>query len=126
MEYDYVLGARCLHYRAAYANVRSDNVRNSHMDGISIVLPRGEFSVSGVVVDANGKPVADARIWCSGEGQIGINSRTDADGKFKAAQLVRSRALQSLPGGDLLQQIAELRLLRKLRTLEGRAGDDAR
>jgi hypothetical protein len=82
--YDYDLRASCLHYRVAYAKVHSEDVRDNRIDGVSIVLPRGQFSISGVVVDANGKPVADAWIWCSGEDQIGINSRTDADGRFKA------------------------------------------
>jgi len=82
--YGYGLSARSRGYRIGRIEVRPDDVRDNRVDGISIVLPRGQFSVSGVVVDANGKPVADVQIWCSGADQIGINSRTDADGQFKA------------------------------------------
>ncbi|MBC8472759.1 MAG: carboxypeptidase regulatory-like domain-containing protein [Planctomycetes bacterium] len=47
-----------------------------------IILDRGQFSVSGVVVDKKGKPVANAVVYCSGENQLGIGSRTDTKGKF--------------------------------------------
>jgi len=82
--YDFGLSARRVHYRPSRTEVRSEDVRGNRIDGVSIVLPRGQFSVSGVVVDTNGKPVPDVRIWCSGKEQIGINARTDADGKFRA------------------------------------------
>ena len=82
--YDYGLYASKLHYRLGRTVVSSEDVHDNRVEGLSIVLPRGQFSVSGIVVDANGKPVADVRIWCSGADQIGINSRTDADGQFKA------------------------------------------
>ena len=82
--YDYVLSARKVHYRVGQTEVRSKNVRDNRVDGVSIVLPRGQFSVSGVVVDPNGKPVPDAWVYCTGKGQAGINSHTDADGRFKA------------------------------------------
>jgi len=82
--YDYVLSANKIHYLVGQTEVRSENVRDNHIDGISIVLPRGNFSVSGVVVDAKGKPVPNVWVYCTGKGQAGINSRTDADGRFKA------------------------------------------
>ena len=82
--YDYVLSANKIHYLVGQTEVRSENVRDNHIDGISIVLPRGKFSVSGVVVDAKGKPVPNVWVYCTGKGQAGINSRTDADGRFKA------------------------------------------
>ena len=82
--YDYVLSANKIHYLVGRTEVRSESVRDNHIDGISIVLPRGKFSVSGVVVDAKGKPVPNVWVYCTGKGQAGINSRTDAEGKFKA------------------------------------------
>jgi formylglycine-generating enzyme required for sulfatase activity/protocatechuate 3,4-dioxygenase beta subunit len=82
--YDYVLSARKVHYLVGQTEVRSENVRDNHIDGISIVLPRGKFSVSGVVVDAKGKPVPNVWVYCTGKGQAGINSHTDTDGRFKA------------------------------------------
>ncbi len=82
--YDYGLLARNIGYRPGHAEVRSDGVRDNRIDGVSIVLASGEFSVSGVVVDADGKPVPNVRVYCTGKGQVGITSHTDADGKFKA------------------------------------------
>lgn len=82
--YNYVLSARKVHYRVGQTEVRSKNVRDNRVDGVSIVLPRGQFSVSGVVVDAKGKPVSNVWVYCTGKGQAGINSHTDADGRFKA------------------------------------------
>lgn len=81
--YDYVLSARKLHYLVGQTKVLSESMRDSHIDGISIVLPRGKFSISGLVVDAKGKPVPNALIYCTGKGQAGINSHTDAKGRFK-------------------------------------------
>jgi len=83
-EYGYLLSARRIGYRVGRTEVRSDDVRDNRIDAVSIVLPRGKFSVSGIVVDANGKPVANALVYCTGKNQVGINSHTDADGKFKA------------------------------------------
>jgi len=50
-----------------------------------IVLDRGQFSVSGVVVDIKRKPVANAsvRCWCEKE-RVVIHTKTDAKGRFKA------------------------------------------
>jgi hypothetical protein len=82
--YPYDLLATKTGHRRGKAEVSAGNVRDNRVDGVVIVLQRGKFSVSGVVVDADGKPVAGASVWCSGEGQVGINTRTDADGRFKA------------------------------------------
>jgi formylglycine-generating enzyme required for sulfatase activity/protocatechuate 3,4-dioxygenase beta subunit len=82
--YEYVLSAKKMHYLVGQTEVRSESVCDNHIDGISIVLPRGKFSVSGSVVDAKGKPVPNAMVYCTGKGQAGINSHTDADGRFKA------------------------------------------
>lgn len=83
-EYDYVLSARKLHYGVGKTEVHSEDIRDNRIQGISVVLPRGEFSVSGIVVDANGKGVPNVRIFCTGKGQAGINCETDAEGHFKA------------------------------------------
>jgi len=82
--YHYGLLARNIGYRPGHGEVHSDDVRDNRIDGVSIILPRGEFSVSGVVVDGNGKPVPNVRVYCTGKGQVGITSHTDADGQFKA------------------------------------------
>ncbi len=47
-----------------------------------IILAIADQSVSGVVVDANDKPVSGVLLWTDGKGQPNHNVRTDAEGKF--------------------------------------------
>ena len=82
--YKYSFYARLLHYRPNKFEFNTGDVRDNHIDLGPIVLAKGEFSISGIVVDANGKPVANAWVYCTGKGQVGINSHTDAEGRFKA------------------------------------------
>jgi formylglycine-generating enzyme required for sulfatase activity len=100
--YDYVLSARKLHYLVGQTEVHSESVHDNHIDGISIVLPRGKFSVSGVVVDAKGKPVPNVWVYCTGKGQAGINSHTDKDGRFKADGIFEGKVdiIASIQGSD--------------------------
>ena len=58
-----------------------------------MLLRRADKSVSGVVVDQSGKPVAGASVGASGEGQpfIWPSVATDKDGKFKIDGLVAGR-----------------------------------
>ena len=100
--YEYVLLARKIHYLVGQTEVRSESVRHNHIDGISIALPRGKFSVSGVVVDAKGKPVSNAWVYCTGKGQAGINSHTDKDGRFKADGIFEGKVdiIASIQGSD--------------------------
>jgi len=80
----YRLGVRALGYRVNQIEIISGNIPGKRIDIGPILLDRGQFSVSGIVVDRKGKPVFDAWIYCTGEKQIGINSHTDAKGRFKA------------------------------------------
>ncbi|MHC4679053.1 MAG: carboxypeptidase regulatory-like domain-containing protein [Planctomycetota bacterium] len=80
--YDYVLSVQKLGYRTGRTEIHSDDVRDNRRDGISIVLQRGEFSISGVVVDTDGKAVPKMRVYCSAKGQPAVISHTDANGKF--------------------------------------------
>jgi protocatechuate 3,4-dioxygenase beta subunit len=63
---------------AANANDAVDN----RLDLGTLTLPLANLSVSGVVVDTDDKPVADARIYCYGENQPNRNVQSDAEGKF--------------------------------------------
>ena len=47
-----------------------------------IVLKPANISVSGIVVDNNDKPVADADIYTFGKGQPNLGSKTDDKGRF--------------------------------------------
>ena len=80
----YKLRATALGYRLNKVEFSSGNKPNNRIDIGPIVLDRGQFSVSGVVLDKERKPVADAWVYCTGDKQIGINSHTDAKGRFIA------------------------------------------
>jgi len=47
-----------------------------------IVLKKTDMSISGVVLDNDGKTVADARVSCYGDGQPSRSTATDKEGKF--------------------------------------------
>jgi len=100
--YDYVLSARKMHYGVGQTEIRSEDVRDNRVQGISVVLPRGEFSVSGIVVDAKGKAVPDVWVFCTGRGQAGINCETDAEGHFKADGIFKGQVniIASIQGND--------------------------
>ena len=84
MGHKYSVSARAMGYRGNQIEAQTEDILDNRLDAGPIVLTRGEFTVSGVVVDKNDKPVANAWVYCTGKDQVGINSRTDADGKFKA------------------------------------------
>ena len=100
--YDYFLLARKMHYLVGRTEVHSESVSDNRVDGVTIMLPRGKFSVSGVVVDANGKPVPNVWVYCTGKGQAGINSHTDAEGRFKADGIFKGQVdiIASVQGND--------------------------
>lgn len=54
-----------------------------------IVLSIADLSISGVVVDVDDKPVANAHISTRGNGQQFRNAQTDAEGKFTADGLCK-------------------------------------
>jgi hypothetical protein len=89
--YDYVLSVHTSGYRTVQTEIHSDDVRDNRVDGISVVLQRGEFSVSGVVVDVRGKPVPNIRVYCTAKGQPAITSHSDADGKFTLNGVFKGR-----------------------------------
>jgi len=60
-----------------------------------LVLRRADLTLSGVVVDADGKPVPKALVRISGEGQPFLQIRTDDEGSFSAAGLVRGEVVLS-------------------------------
>ena len=80
----YSVTATAKGYRTNTIEVSSGNVPDNHIDIGPIVLDRGRFSVSGIVVDKKGKPVANASVNCYGENQVKIHTKTDAKGRFTA------------------------------------------
>ena len=102
MGYKYGFYARRLHYRPNRFEFDTDDAHDNHMDLGQIVLARGQFSVSGIVVDANDKPLANVWVYCTGKDQVGINSRTDVDGRFKADGIFEGQVdiIASIRGDD--------------------------
>jgi len=62
--------------------ISTDDAVNNHLDLGALTLAVANLSVSGVVVDNDGKPVPGARINCYGEGQSRSRAETDIEGKF--------------------------------------------
>ena len=82
-EHKYSITASAEGYGQNRTEVHTDDAVDNRLDMGALTLAVANLSVSGVVVDTNDKPVADARISTYGEGQPN-NSRaqTDANGKF--------------------------------------------
>jgi len=53
-----------------------------------IVLALANLSVSGMVVDTEGKPIAGVRVYAFGEGQSYRSVQTDAEGKFTIEKVI--------------------------------------
>ena len=62
--------------------IDSNDAVNNHLDVGTITLAVANLSISGVVVDTDDKPIADANVCCSGENQPHYCMQTDAEGKF--------------------------------------------
>ncbi len=61
----------------------TSNAKDNRMELGEFKLPLADQSISGVVVDANDKPVANARVYTYGENQPDRQDvRTDKEGKF--------------------------------------------
>jgi formylglycine-generating enzyme required for sulfatase activity/protocatechuate 3,4-dioxygenase beta subunit len=89
--HQYILITRSRGYGMTRTEIDSGNVSNNRIDAGSIVLVRGQLTVSGIVVDVNGKPVADIGVYCHGKGQPGSSTVTDANGKFKLDGIFKGR-----------------------------------
>jgi hypothetical protein len=72
------------------------------MEQAPLVLKRAASFVSGVVVDASGKPVADILINMNGHDTAQQSKRTDADGRFEFVDVVDGDAisLNAFKDGD--------------------------
>ncbi|MCH8119238.1 MAG: carboxypeptidase regulatory-like domain-containing protein [Planctomycetes bacterium] len=81
-EHKYSITASAEGYGQNRTEVQADDAVDNQLDVGTLTLAVANLSVSGVVVDANDKPVANARISTYGEGQPYRNTQTDADGKF--------------------------------------------
>jgi len=48
----------------------------------AIILKEPDLSVSGIIIDGRGKPLANVPVYFHGEGQPKLSSQTDAEGRF--------------------------------------------
>jgi len=64
---------------------------NSCLDAGELTLAVANLSVSGIVVDDDGKPVPGTRIYCYGDNQPHRNSMTDTQGKFTLEKVCAGR-----------------------------------
>lgn len=62
--------------------IETKNIQNNTFDLGTIKLVKADFSVSGILVDTNDKPLADAEVFSFGENQPHYNTQTDAQGRF--------------------------------------------
>jgi protocatechuate 3,4-dioxygenase beta subunit len=83
-EQNYNLYARADDYGEIRTGLNMDDIVDNRLDVGTVTLPLANLSVSGVVVDEEDKPVAGARINCSGfgRGQPRRDTQTDTEGKF--------------------------------------------
>lgn len=82
LEHKYSITASAEGYGQNRTEINTDDAVDNQLDVGTLTLAVANLSVSGVVVDANDEPVADARISTYGEGQPYRNTKTDAEGKF--------------------------------------------
>ncbi|MBN2180504.1 MAG: carboxypeptidase regulatory-like domain-containing protein [Sedimentisphaerales bacterium] len=83
----YSIHARADGYGQNSIEVNTKNAVNNRLDAGALTLPIANLSISGIVVDSDGKPVAGARIYYYGENQQSRNAETGADGKFTLDKL---------------------------------------
>ena len=82
-DHRYSVEASAKGYGRQYFQVHTAEAVDNRMELEPLVLAVANLSVSGVVVDADGKPVADARLGVSGRGQPGrYDISTDEQGRF--------------------------------------------
>jgi len=86
-----------------------DDALNHTIELEPLVLRRANLLVSGVVVDVDDNPVADAKVSCSGKGQSSRSTQTDASGRFKLEGICAGEVLitASIKGKTRLYGVLE-------------------
>ena len=99
-----------------------EEAQGEHVEAEALVLQRANLSVSGMVVDEAGRPIAGATVGASGNGQPHRTARTDAAGRFRIDNLCtgRVRIRVAEPDSPLPQEAeveagaADVRLVHRL------------
>jgi protocatechuate 3,4-dioxygenase beta subunit/5-hydroxyisourate hydrolase-like protein (transthyretin family) len=91
-EHRYNLTAMAEGYGQKQVDVQADDAVDNHLNAGQLELAVANLSVSGVVVDANDKPVEGARVSCNGgDGQPERDAQTNAEGKFTLDKVCQGR-----------------------------------
>jgi Carboxypeptidase regulatory-like domain len=69
------------------SNHLPEDTEDRHIELQPCVLALADQRIAGVVLDADEKPVANANVYVYGEGQPGVNAKTDAKGQFSFNQV---------------------------------------
>jgi formylglycine-generating enzyme required for sulfatase activity len=80
----YRLTIRAKGYRVNTIEFKTTEMPKSHIEIDPIIMARGQFSVSGIVLDKKRKPVANATVQCFIKEPVNIHTQTDANGRFTA------------------------------------------
>ena len=80
--HNYSISASAKEYGQKDIDAHTDNAVDNQLDIETLTLPSANLSVSGKIVDAQGKAVPDARVEGSGEDQPRPNTLTNERGNF--------------------------------------------
>ncbi|MCP4610325.1 MAG: redoxin domain-containing protein [Planctomycetes bacterium] len=81
-EHKYNINARAEGYGQTDVDIQAQQTGDKNQDLGQMELPLANLSVSGRLVDAQGNPVANARIHTYGGNQPSVNTLSDAQGNF--------------------------------------------
>jgi len=83
----YDVSARADGYGSSDVFVDTDNAVNNRLEIKPLMLKAADMNISGIVVDANDKPMANVEVSVNGQGQQSRHSTTNAQGKFTIDKL---------------------------------------
>jgi protocatechuate 3,4-dioxygenase beta subunit/peroxiredoxin len=91
-EHRYDIYAKADGYGTERREVYADDAVDNRLDAGQFTLALANLLVSGIVVDVNDKPVANARLYCYGDGQPDHpDIQTDEEGKFTIEKVCEGR-----------------------------------
>jgi len=91
-EHKYNIDARAEGYGQTDVDVQAQEAVDTRQDLGQMKLPLANLSISGQILDAQGNPVAHARIESSGENQPRVNTQSDMQGNFTIKGVCAGRA----------------------------------
>jgi protocatechuate 3,4-dioxygenase beta subunit len=102
---EYGIGANAEGYLRNAMKTGTINKITDREDIGTIILKRPILSVSGIVVDGGGKPVANIPVYLRGNGQPTLDSKVDEQGKFKFENVCSGSIQISAKNQDLFGEV---------------------